>query len=330
MAIHVPVEPVSVVICTYADERYDDLGSAIRSVQAQSVPVHEIVIAVDRNPDLLQRIALEFPAVVAVGNSHHPGAGGARNSGVAASTGRVLVFIDDDVEVEVDWLARLLPPLADPSVLGAGGTIEPAWATARPRWFPPEFDWVVGCTYRGMPTEIARVRNAISANMAVKRDVFEAIGGFRADFGKQGSVSEPEETEFCIRAGEAFPDGAWLYVPGATVHHRVTPERETWRYFVVRCKNEGTGKASMVGHVQADDALDTERRYVTRTLPLGVFKGLADFARGRPGGLRRSGAIVMGTGVTAVTYLLAVTRQRLSLRRAAAFSSPPDPSRHGE
>ena len=322
-----PAAAVSVVICTYTEERYDDLRRAIASVRAQSVAVREVVVAVDRNQELLRRVEAEFPTIVAVANSQHPGAGGARNSGVAAATGSILAFIDDDVEVEHDWLERLLPPMSDPRVLGVGGAIEPAWATKRPYWFPAEFDWVVGCTYRGMPTKIARVRNAISANMAVKREVFEAVGGFRAGFGKQGSVSEPEETEFCIRAASACPDRSWLFVPGAVVHHRVTPERETWRYFLMRCRNEGIGKARMSGHVQAEDALDTERQYVTRTLPVGVLRGFTDTLRGRPGGLRRSAAIIIGVAVTTLVYVADLGRQRLSSLRAGRFAAWPSPPR---
>ncbi len=306
---------VSVVICTYTLERYDDLRAAVSSVEAQTVEVKEIIVAVDRNPELLDRIRSELPSVTAVGNRHHAGAGGARNSGVEMSSGEVLVFMDDDVVAERDWLERLLPALSDPSILGGGGTIDPAWATERPKWFPDEFDWVVGCTYRGMPTEVANVRNVISANMAVKREVFELTGGFRSDFGKQGDVSEPEETEFCIRALERHPGANWVFVPGATVHHRVTPERETWRYFLARCKNEGTGKASMAGHVQSSGvALETERRYVRRVLPMGVIRGLGEAIHGDINGLRRAAAITIGFSMTALSYLSGRTSQLIAAR----------------
>jgi hypothetical protein len=96
--------------------------------------------------------------------------------------------------------------------MGVGGLIEPWWLDRQPSWFPAEFGWVVGCSYTGLPTERAQVRNVIAANMAIRRDVFEAIGGFRNDFGKQGSRSEPEETDLCIRAGQAWPDRAWIYM----------------------------------------------------------------------------------------------------------------------
>jgi GT2 family glycosyltransferase len=302
-------ERVSVVICAYSDQRFGDLSEAIRSVERQTIGAPEIVVAVDRNPELLRRVKEAFPSVVVVPNTQHPGAGGARNSGVAAASGDILAFIDDDVGTEPDWLERLLDVFDQPDVLGAGGAIVPRWATDRPRWFPEEFDWVVGCTYVGLPTKTASVRNVISANMAVRREVFEGLDGFLADFGKQGSASEPEETEFCIRALERWPSRRWIYVPAALVHHRVTGERESWRYFLTRCMNEGKGKARMTGHAQVGGELSSERRYATRVLPLGVMRGLRTGIRGDLSGPAKAAAIMIGFVVTAVSYVLESRRR---------------------
>jgi hypothetical protein len=73
-----------------------------------------------------------------------------------------------------------------------------------------------------------------------------------------------------------------------------------------RCYAEGISKAQVTASVGADDGLANERRYVTRTLPLGVLRGVADLFCGRPDGLGRAGAIIAGFGMTAVGY--AVTR----------------------
>jgi GT2 family glycosyltransferase len=80
------------------------------------------------------------------------------------------------------------------------GRVEPIWAASRPHWFPPEFDWVVGASYRGMPQAVTPVRNAWSNNMAIRRTVFLAVGGFRDNFGKTGERSRPEDTDLCLRA----------------------------------------------------------------------------------------------------------------------------------
>ena len=101
---------------------------------------------------------------------------------------------------------------------------------------------MVGCTYRGLPEYPAVVRNVISANMAVRRASFEAVGGFLPGFGKQGARSEPEETELCIRTSRHFPRARWLYMPSAHVFHRVPVTRQSRSYFVQRCINEGRGR----------------------------------------------------------------------------------------
>src|SRR5581483_12443163 len=101
---------------------------------------------------------------------------GARNTGVSVATGSVCAFLDDDAEAAPDWLAWLVKAYADKDVLGVGGAIEPAWQDRRPEWFPEEFDWVVGCSYRGMPVISADTRNLIGANMSFRRDVLVNVG----------------------------------------------------------------------------------------------------------------------------------------------------------
>ena len=158
-----PGHDVSVVICAFDDKRFEQLAAAVGSLLSQTVRPAEIIVAVDHNPRLLERVRRDLPDVTAVASARHRGAGGARNAGVAAASGRTVAFIDDDAQADPDWLERLLPAFADPNVLGCGGAIEPVWPAGRPHWFPEEFDWVVGCTYRGLRTRPGAVRNVISA-----------------------------------------------------------------------------------------------------------------------------------------------------------------------
>ena len=112
----------------------------------------------------------------------------ARNTGVALATGAVVAFIDDDAVADTDWLKYLGAAYAHDGVLGVGGAIEPAWQHGRPAWFPAEFDWVVGCTYRGVPEFAGPVRNLIGANMSLRREVFDVVGGFNEGVGRVGAV----------------------------------------------------------------------------------------------------------------------------------------------
>jgi glycosyltransferase involved in cell wall biosynthesis len=293
----------SVVICAYTEARWDDIVRAVESVEHQSAPALEIIIAVDHNDALLERVRSRLPDVVAVSNGGERGLSGARNSGLAAASGELVAFLDDDAFAEPDWLARLAEGYADPRVLGVGGAVVPLWVSGRPLSFPTEFDWVVGCTYEGMPEQASRVRNFIGANMSFRREMFAEIGGFRSGIGRVGTRPVGcEETELCIRALRHWPDGIILYEPRARVRHTVPAIRAGWRYFASRCYSEGLSKAMVARLWRSGDGLATERAYTFRTLPRGMRRGFADALRGDLSGLGRSAAIVTGLSVTAAGY----------------------------
>lgn len=322
-----PIEQnVSVVICAYTEARWTDLVAAVDQVRRQSMPPREIIVVVDHNPRLQERAGAQFPDAVVVENKEQRGLSGARNSGVAVARGLVVAFLDDDALAAPDWLARLSAAYADPYVIGVGGTIEPMWLTGEPPWFPDEFNWVVGCTYRGMPRTTARVRNLIGCNMSFRREVFQAVGGFRNDIGRIGTRPLGcEETEFCIRAVQHWPEHALLYEPKARVRHRVPSNRASWTYFRSRCYAEGLSKAQISQLVGPKDALASERSYTLRTLPCGVMRCVADTVlRGDVHGIARSAAIIGGLMITIVGYLKGKAPNRLPMRlpflgRGSAF-----------
>jgi GT2 family glycosyltransferase len=293
----------SVVICAYTEKRWDDLVDAVTSLGAQTLPPHEVIVVVDHNPDLAARAGRELAGTRIVENTGRQGLSDARNTGLRAAGGDVVAFLDDDATAEPGWLALLAKGYENPSVLGVGGFAEPEWLAGRPAWFPKEFDWVVGCTYLGMPAVAAPVRNMVGCNMSFRREVFDAVGGFTAEIGRLGTRPVGcEETELCIRVGQRCPGSIILFDPRAVVHHRVPASRGTWTYFRSRCYAEGLSKAAVAALVGSDHALASERRYTTRTLPLGVLAGMRDALRGRLAGLGRAGAIVAGVSITSVGY----------------------------
>jgi glucosyl-dolichyl phosphate glucuronosyltransferase len=289
----------SVVICAFTEDRWDDLTAAVGSVRGQGRHAHQIIVVIDHNEALLERALTTFTDAVVVPNAGKPGLSGARNTGVALATGDVVAFLDDDARARPDWLARLLDSYGDPAVQGVGGAALPRWpASGRPRWFPPEFDWVVGCSYTGLPTGRAEVRNPIGAGMSIRRSAFEQVGGFSDGLGRIGSIPLGcEETEFGIRLRRDVPAAVVLYEPAAVVEHRVTPVRATWRYFRRRCFAEGLSKAVVARRVGKESALAAEKVYVTRALPHAIRRDLRSPAR-----WSRVGTIVLGVALTAAGY----------------------------
>jgi GT2 family glycosyltransferase len=309
---------VTVVICAYTLERWDDISAAVESLRRQIRPADEVVLVSDHNPDLLERARAAFPDVRCLANTGPQGLSGARNTGVAAATGDVVAFLDDDAAAGPGWVAELLDAYREDDVLGVGGWVVPAWRAPRPAWFPDEFLWVVGCSYEGLPTTRAQIRNPIGANMSFRRSVFALAGGFDPDMGRLGKdAAGCEETEFSIRARRTSAAARIILEPAAECRHNVSPDRVTRGYFRRRCRAEGRSKALVSQLTGADSALETERGYVRRTLPRGVLRGLRDLASGDLGGAGRAWAIVEGTALTASSYLLA----RIGLVRRARAAS---------
>ncbi len=295
---------ISVVICAFTPDRLQVMGEAVESLRGQTLPPHEIVLVIDHAPELLERVRRLWPDLRIVANRERRGLSGARNTGVAEAGGEVVAFLDDDAIADSRWLERLAAAYADPNVLGAGGTVRPRWLEGKPGWFPPEFDWVVGCTHSGMPGRLSPVRNLVGANMSFRRSPLLEVGGFSHDLGRVGTLPVGcEETDLSIRVHQRWPGSEILYDPAAEVEHVVPPARGRVRYFLDRCRAEGRSKAVLTGMVGSEDGLSSERSYVRRTLPLGVLGGLRDALRGDAGGIGRAAMILVGLAATSVDYL---------------------------
>lgn len=297
---------ISIIICAYTEERWDDLVAAIASVQSQTMPAREIIVVIDYNLRLLQRVQDSIPNVIAVENTKVRGLSGARNSGIAVASSDIIAFLDDDAVANPNWLSFLSEGFSDPQVLGVGGPVLPLWQTHKSSWLPEEFHWIVGCTYRGMPENVSMIRNPIGANMSFRREVFDAVGGFQSGIGRVGAHPLGcEETEMCIRARQYWPQRGFLYQPQASVLHRVGGMRTSWHYFCSRCYYEGISKAIVSQFVGAKDGLASERAYTLRVLPHGVGQGLSDaFFHHDLSGFGRAGAIISGLALTVTGYLV--------------------------
>lgn len=296
-------DQVSVILCAYTEERWELLLEAVASLQVQKLPPAEIILVVDHNPALLERARRELPGLTVIANQGSQGLSGARNSGLAAAHGQIIAFIDEDAAAAPDWLARLVDRYRDEDVLGVGGSIQPIWSAGKPAWFPEEFLWVVGCTYRGLPTATQPIRNLIGCNMSFRRHAFTLAGTFREGIGRIGKRPLGcEETELCIRMLQQ-PGSTLLYEPSARVEHHVSPERSRLRYFLSRCYAEGLSKALVSSLVGRKRGLASERKYTLRTLPAGMWAGLRDALHGDPWGLARMAAILAGLTCTSAGYL---------------------------
>jgi glycosyltransferase involved in cell wall biosynthesis len=306
---------VSVVVATYDEGRWETLVSCVESIRNQTVAPVDVIVVVDHNRALLERATSAFPWATVIANERSRGLAGARNAGIVAAGGDVVAFIDDDANADPDWLHGLLSCFEHANTVGAGGVILPVWdERVRPGWVPPELHWVYGCSYAGLPTRLAPIRNPIGANMAVRASVLRQVGGFREagaghaprELKARGFVraagNVPDDTDLAIRVKQQIPTAVWLHQPSARVHHHVTAQRTAPGYLVRRSFEEGVGKALLVRLLGAEQSLASERRYVAGVLPGAALRELRSLVHGDATALLRVVAMVVATGAAAVGY----------------------------
>lgn len=256
---------ISVIICTYGIERVDDVVEAIDSVNNQNYSAHEIIVVIDKNEILLRKLCDTLPTNVRIVVSPEKGLSNARNIGIKNSKNEIVAFLDDDAIADSNWLSTIVKDFDDPNVVVVGGKIEPLWTNGRPKWFPEELDWIVGCIYKGHPEERCFVRNVIGCNMAFRKDVFQKAGYFSNYIGRHGTkLLACEEMELCVRISEILPNSKILYEPTARVFHKVHSYRQTYNYLITRAFNEGISKAKIAKHFKNEHGNEfiTESRYL--------------------------------------------------------------------
>lgn len=317
----------SVVIAAFTFDRWDQIVKAVDSVQLQTRPPIELILSIDRNPELLRACAdrwsdQDLPVPVRVISNHYAdvpkvvteansdgvargySGGGARNSGAEAAIGDVIVITDDDAWPEPDWIEQLLAPYDDPAVVAVGGKPIPEFETSRPRWFPRSFDWIFGCAYEGLPTVLGPTPRLIGANMSFRAKAFRSLGGFKSpDF---------DDLDMCTRLRFEFPDSAILFAPDAVVHHFVPAKRVTWHYFWTRAFLVNRDKVPAFHGMGQAATLGPELRFVFDSIQRQCSAAVRGLTAGKPDETIQLGAMLLGialAGLGNVTGRLRLRRQ---------------------
>lgn len=302
---------VSVIICCYTEERLGDIREAAISVQRQTRPPDEIILAVDNNRALYDLLNAEFAGVARVIlNESARGLSATRNAGIAVAQGDLVAFLDDDAAALPDWLDHLTDPFADTNVVAVGGRTDAHWIGGCPRWFPREIGWTIGEHAGWLPEESREVRNPHGGNMCLRKSVLLAAGGFDERKGRVGAGAESgEEAELCVRTRQLFPHSKALYTPHARIAHKVTRERATLRYLIRRSFQEGVAKGRLVQRYRGGQhrhLLSSEVVYLNQIVCPGISSRLRRFWQ--PDALAQLLTLLLCTIATAIGYM----RGRLS------------------
>jgi GT2 family glycosyltransferase len=236
---------LSVIVCTH--QRPDDLERCLGALERLEDPVEVVVVDSASEPPcrvLVDRFRGRIGHLSYI-RELRPGLSVARNAGVAASTGTLIAFIDDDTVPAPNWARAVITAFAgDPRIACLGGTCLPAFDGSRPRWLSDRLLQLAGITRLG---KRAREPNGsaewpFGANMAFRREALEAAGPFSAALGRQGGRLLSGEDSDMVARIVAAGGRVWLE-PSAIVAHRVTAERCTSRYYWRRLWWNGVGRA---------------------------------------------------------------------------------------
>jgi len=275
------MERISVVVSTYSKKKLWQVLDCVESLRKQTLPPHEILLVLDPDPDVFSYYKLNTPVDVKIITSNGFGLSNARNAGVREVEGEIVAFIDDDAVADENWLRNIAVNYSENSVVGVGGPIEPFWAFKKPAWFPGELNWVIGCSYRGGPSRREEIRNPIGCNMSFRKSAIEKAGYFRADLGRFGKfLLAGEESDVSMRIKDKVPGGKIINEPSAVVFPKVTLERLSLKYILVRSFYEGVSKSIIANSASnQSEALSTERDYLKFLLRVSVLPRLKQIHR---------------------------------------------------
>jgi len=253
---------VSVIICTYAMERYDAFSDAVESVRAQTYDDIELVLVIDGNETVADRARHDFgddPSITIHCNDRNVGNLQSINNGIELADGDIVANIDDDATAAPDWIERLVEAYEAEDALAAGGRIEPDWVDGEAEYIPEEFYWLIGATHRGFQEEPDEVRNTFGSNLSFRRDVVEKLGGYPTAEEGRNSRFQAGETELCARLHREYGRGVY-YVPDAVVYHKIFEYRTKPKWLLERAFWQGVSKRWM--EVTHPDATTDDRDFL--------------------------------------------------------------------
>ena len=271
---------VSVVVCTYSMDRYGPFSECVESVLAQTYDPLEVVLVVDGNQRVFERVSESFGDEENVRlhcNDENQGISYSRTKGAELASGEIVAFIDDDATAKPDWIQRLVGVYESTDAIAVGGDVRPDWQTAKPNFFPAEFYWLVGCVEPGFAEDGEEVRNTYGSNISYRRAEFLEVGGYDPNTGRKGDKHlQAHEAPVGIRLRRAFGKGM-VFTEDAVVDHKLFDYRGEFRWLVARSFWQGYSKRVM--DLLYPDAEDNKRSYLYQLLTHFVPKRLTNLVR---------------------------------------------------
>jgi GT2 family glycosyltransferase len=231
---------ISVVIINHNGKDY--IKECLETVFKTNYPNFEVILVDNASTDgsltLIMELFGSYPCLKIVYNTKNIGLAGGRNVGAKYSKGKYIVFLDHDTKVDPNWLKELVTVMEEDPSIGA----------AQCKFLlmddPKRFDsaghyidyfgigTIIGFMEydRGQHDYIYEILGAQGGAFAVKRKIFEEVGGADEDF-----FYLFEETDLCWRIWLAgykvvFVPKSIVYHKGGGTARRIGSERITYLF----------------------------------------------------------------------------------------------------
>jgi hypothetical protein len=240
---------ISVVICSWNRRRL--LQNALESLCRAHPPKHmtwQLVVVLNDCTDDSQAVVEQFKdrLPIVCTSEPRPGLSYARNRAIESLSGDLVIWIDDDVRVSLDWLRgyeQALLHWPDASIFG--GPILPEFEGKPPIWLADNWE-LCGSAFaaRRAPKEEGPISIdylPYGANFAVRTSVQRQFP-FDVRLGRRPGAPWSGEEEVEVLRAILASGGTGRWVRSALVHHVMPPERQTMAY--LRAYYEADGRLS--------------------------------------------------------------------------------------
>lgn len=278
---------ISVIIPTR--NRANLLAQALESILKQDLARYEFEVLVidngstDDTQNVIDLYKVELTNLVGI-YAPEPGLHTGRHAGMKAVKGDILVFADDDIEALPTWLSSIRAAFQDPQVAMVGGNNYPLFMQTPPDWLKRMWHRPTFRGYKSIPSlsviEFTRSPRHMSpynvwgCNFAIRKEVLLQAGGFHPDGMPKELIRFRGDGETHVSRYVAESGLKCVFHPGASVYHKVTPERMTFAYFRQRGFNQGVSDSYTQLRHQGWPSTSGKRPFIKRVLDLAVRKAL--------------------------------------------------------
>lgn len=223
---------VTVAIPTY--NRAELLRQTLAGVTRQDFPSgrYEVLVIDNNSCDHTREVVVSFSGATPAPRhllETDQGLDHARNRALAEARGDIIVFADDDILVEPEWLRTLTAPLLmdrEHRIGAVGGEVIPVFPDGKPPWIA---EWHAPLAFRADPGPLPAGDTPMGANLAMPRRAFDRVGKFATALDRTGKSYFSGGDAEMIRRVRAAGLEIW-FAPAARVRHQMPASRTTFRY----------------------------------------------------------------------------------------------------